>query len=299
MKKPLVSVIIPCYNYAEFIEKCIKSVVSQTYDNIEVIVINDGSTDDTDAIVTKLRQEFKIRYIKRENKGIIATRNEGVRLSKGDFLIQLDADDWLDNSFIEKTLTRAVKTGSDISYTQVHIFGRADFVTKYPDFKLEYLKHANYIHASALVRRSVFRHREYDSYLNDKGYEDWDLFLDACMDGAKAVLVDEPLLHYQKHSMPRSRSDKFENTRKESLATHHILSKQNAKHPGEMWYLSGYIALLKKQVDIDLYIAETESRLQKAQEEAEAYGARLRAIRSTAVYKAYLKLRHITKMISR
>lgn len=249
MKKPLVSVIIPCYNYAQYVEQAISSVFNQTYKNIEVIVINDGSTDDSHEVILKLQNKYKFIYIKQENQGIIATRNKGIDLAKGDYLIQLDADDWLDPRYVEETLEKSINHELDIVYTQVKVFGRVNFSSKYPEFNLEYLKHDNYIHASALVKREVFKNHRYDSYLNDKWYEDWDLFLDSCLDGARAGLCAETFLHYRKHSRSDSRSDDYDNKFKELLVRHHILNKQNSKHPDAMWYFSSYITMLKKYID--------------------------------------------------
>jgi len=90
---PKVSVIIPTYNYGQYIDKSIDSVLSQTYTDFEIIVIDDGSTDNTRTIVeTKYRD--KVKYIYQENRGAPAARNQGLREAKGDFIVFLDADDW-------------------------------------------------------------------------------------------------------------------------------------------------------------------------------------------------------------
>lgn len=245
---PLVSVIVTCYNYAEYVEEAIRSVQEQTYQNIELIVINDGSTDGSDQVIERLQKKYKFQYINKENEGIIKTRNQGVSLAKGNFQLQLDADDILESTYVEKCVSAAIRHGADIVYTQVRVFGRAEFESSHIDYDLEKLKHDNYIHATALVRSSVLPENPYDIYLNDKGNEDWDLFLGLCLDGAKAKLVNEPLLLYRKHEDMRSRSDKFEGTINEALVRHHIWSKQNAKHPEEFWYFSSQIDLLYKVI---------------------------------------------------
>lgn len=268
---PLVSIIIPCYNYADYVYQAIESVAEQTYKNTELIVINDGSTDGSDRVIRKAQKKYKFQYINKENEGIIKTRNLGVELAKGEFQLQLDADDILDRTYVEKCVTAAKEYGADIVYTQVHIFGRAEFDSQYIDYDLEKLKHDNYIHATSLVRSSVLPVAPYDSYLNDKGNEDWDLFLGLCLDGAVAKLVDEPLLNYRKHPELVSRSDIFGGTKKEILVRHHIWSKQNAKHPDQFWYFSSQINLLldiirayeefdRKEQEFKQAIAEVESQ---------------------------------------
>lgn len=275
MKNPLVSVIIPCYNYAAYVEEAIQSAINQTYKNIELIVINDGSTDNSDEIITKLQKKYNFIYHKQKNQGIVATRNKGISLAKGEYLVQLDADDWLDKTYIEETLRLAQKKSLDIVYTQAKVFGRVNFITNAPEFNIEYLKHEGYIHASALLKKKALTGHKYDVYLSDKGNEDWDLFLDMCLDGAKAGLVNKPLLNYRKHEGVISRADKFENTKKEILVRHHVLSKQNAKHPDKMWYFSPYINMLKSYID-NFEIAQKErQRAEVCEREARAMRAQL------------------------
>ncbi len=91
------SIVIPAYNYGHFLERAIRSVLDQGFDACEVIVINDGSTDATDDLMARILQEkdSRLRYVKRENKGVSAVRNLGVSLSRGEYVIFLDADDAL------------------------------------------------------------------------------------------------------------------------------------------------------------------------------------------------------------
>lgn len=87
-----VSVIIPCYNAEKFIAHTIQSVLNQTFDNLEVILINDGSTDDSEKIILSF-EDKRIKYIKKENSGVAATRNYGIDLAQGKYIAFLDADD--------------------------------------------------------------------------------------------------------------------------------------------------------------------------------------------------------------
>lgn len=244
MKMPLVSVVITSYNYAEYIEDAINSVQNQTYKNTEIIVIDDGSQDTTKEILEYYKDSEKIRIVSRENKGVIYTRNEGARLATGDFVMQLDADDTLDENYISHCMEKMTRENLDIVYTQAKVFGRVKYQTAFIDYNLEKLKHDNFIHAAALVRKSRLKQDPYDEYLDKLGNEDWDLFLDLCLDGARAGLLDEPLLHYRKHSDRKSRADSFEGLFNESLVRHHIWSKQNEKHPEQFSYFSSEIAML-------------------------------------------------------
>jgi glycosyltransferase involved in cell wall biosynthesis len=90
-RNPLVSVIVPCYNGAAFLEEALRSALAQTYPEVEVVVVDDGSTDSSPEIARR----FPVRYIRQENRGLCDARNRGIRESKGSYLIFLDADDRL------------------------------------------------------------------------------------------------------------------------------------------------------------------------------------------------------------
>src|SRR5215217_1494790 len=93
MKKlPLISVIIPCYNQAKYLGEAIESVLGQTYRNFEIIVVDDGSTDDTVEVAGSYGE---VECVEQENRGLAEARNAGVRASKGEYLVFLDADDRL------------------------------------------------------------------------------------------------------------------------------------------------------------------------------------------------------------
>ena len=97
----LVSIVIPCYNQAHFLKEAIESVLSQTYKNAEVIVVDDGSTDNTQLVCNSYNN---IKYVRVERVGLSAARNIGVQFSKGDFIIFLDADDYLYPGAVEINL---------------------------------------------------------------------------------------------------------------------------------------------------------------------------------------------------
>lgn len=98
-----VSVLIPVYNCEDYIERCINSILKQDYDNIEIIVINDGSTDNTWEVLKKLKSKnANILTINRENKGVCETRNEILGLATGEYVMFVDADDWIDDGYIKK-----------------------------------------------------------------------------------------------------------------------------------------------------------------------------------------------------
>lgn len=122
-----VSVIIPVYNCEYYIEKCIKSILFQSYKNIEVIIINDGSKDNTSQIVRKLIKEDKrIIYIEQENKGVSEARNKGINLASGEFIVFVDGDDTVECNYIELLVSKMINNNLDLvacGYTDISIYG--------------------------------------------------------------------------------------------------------------------------------------------------------------------------------
>lgn len=253
---PKVIIAILNHNYARFVGKAIESALEQTYANVDVIVIDDGSTDNSLDVISQYQNRVKLYT--QENKGVVASRNRILELAKDvDYLIQLDADDYLDKYYVEKMLGAATKAGGDIIYCQAAYFGRVNFVSMYPSYDLEKLKHENYIIPCALLRMQFVNEHvlRFDEYLSNIGYEDWDFMLGACLAGAIAVRVDEPLYHYRKHALTESRNDEQENDLyKLLLVRHHIWQKYNAIYPQEFSYFSAEIDLIYKMLrSIDQY----------------------------------------------
>ena len=120
------SVIIPVYNVEKYLNKCIDSILIQSYSNYEIILINDGSTDTSPDICLKyIKNNKKIRYITQENKGLSEARNSGLRVATGDYILFIDSDDFYDdNYFLEKLSNRLLSKKTDIlnfSYKKVDL----------------------------------------------------------------------------------------------------------------------------------------------------------------------------------
>ena len=99
---PLVSVIVPCFNSGNTISRTIDSVVKQTWKNIEIVIVNDGSTDQlTIEVLDLISSQKNIKIHSQTNKGLASARNYGIRISKGEFILPLDSDDWLDENAIK------------------------------------------------------------------------------------------------------------------------------------------------------------------------------------------------------
>ena len=112
MCKPLVSIIVPIYNTAEYLDECIRSVLSLTYQDVELILVNDGSTDDSGDICMRYADRSNIQYIVQENQGVSAARLRGVEEAGGEWLMFVDADDILPRDAVELLVSKT--EGSDI-----------------------------------------------------------------------------------------------------------------------------------------------------------------------------------------
>ncbi|MFA0332450.1 glycosyltransferase family 2 protein [Vibrio cyclitrophicus] len=114
----LVSIIVPAYNVELFIESCLKSILNQDYEKLEVIVINDGSTDSSLAIIREISKlDYRVRVLDSENSGVSSARNKGMAISRGEYLIFVDGDDYLSTDYISYMLNVIKETNSDFTFS--------------------------------------------------------------------------------------------------------------------------------------------------------------------------------------
>ena len=114
--EPLISVIIPIYNLEDYIDKCVGSIVRQTYQKLEIILVDDGSTDGSGRICDLWRErDGRIRVVHQPNRGVSAARNAGLDICKGEAIAFVDPDDWIESEMYEKLLSRMNRDNSDIA----------------------------------------------------------------------------------------------------------------------------------------------------------------------------------------
>ena len=120
--KPLVSIIIPVYNVEKYLDKCVASVVNQTYTNLEIILIDDGSPDNCPAICDAWKaRDPRINVIHQQNGGLSVARNEGLKLATGEFIGFVDSDDWIEPQMVELLLTALLETEADIAVCRYQV----------------------------------------------------------------------------------------------------------------------------------------------------------------------------------
>jgi glycosyltransferase involved in cell wall biosynthesis len=211
-RDPLVSVIVPCYNGAAFLEETLRSALAQSYPEVEVLVVDDGSTDSSPEIARR----FPVRYIGQPNRGLCEARNAGIRESKGDYLVFLDADDRLKPRAIEAGL-RALALRPDCAMTVGdHVFITAEGAYLANSTKgcpahshYEALLKSNFIEmiASVLFRRSIFDEvGGFDPTL--RVAEDYELYLRIAR--ARPICCHgEIVAEYRKHESNTSRNSEL------------------------------------------------------------------------------------------
>lgn len=111
----LISVVIPVYNVEQYIGKCLESILSQTYNNLEIIVVNDGATDGSGEIISQYTNDPRLKYIEQKNSGVSAARNAGINFATGDYIAFVDSDDYLELDMYEKLYDAIAKNCADMS----------------------------------------------------------------------------------------------------------------------------------------------------------------------------------------
>jgi len=115
VERELVSVVVPIYNVEEYLHRCIDSIIKQSYSKLEIILVNDGSTDMSGDICDRYKEiDKRVKVIYKDNGGALSARKEGTELATGSYILNLDSDDWIENNMIEDLLSLAIESGADM-----------------------------------------------------------------------------------------------------------------------------------------------------------------------------------------
>lgn len=186
--KPLISVIIPVYNQAGALKHALESIANQTIKNIEIIVINDGSTDGLDERIDDYKKIVEFYYHKQKKQGAPTARNKGFKLSKGEFVIFWDAD-IVGKSHMLQKMYDVLKLNKQASYSYSNFYFANGKKMHCGEFNKDLLKKQNYITTTSLIRREDFPGFDKDI----KRFQDWDLWLTMLDQGKVGICVPEYL----------------------------------------------------------------------------------------------------------
>jgi glycosyltransferase involved in cell wall biosynthesis len=199
-KIPLVSIIIPIYNYGIQFEKTLQSAFDSTYKNIEVVIVNDGSTDEYVKLkLESIKDHPNIKIIYQENQGPSSARNNGIKNSNGDLILPLDADDMIQPEYIQSCVN-ILKNNKNISpvYCDTHHIGETQGVESRPEWSIERLNNGPFIVNCSMFHRKAFEDcNGYDEEL--KGWEDYDLWIRMGLKGYSGKRIPKPLFIYFHH----------------------------------------------------------------------------------------------------
>lgn len=226
MKNPIITIGIPAYNAQEWISDSIESALKQVELNpgiVEVIVCNDGSTDNTKKII----KSYPVEIIDQTNRGLPGARNAIIMNAKGDYFLPLDADDILLDDCVSELLEYISKTDATIIGLSFKEFGISkNNVILHPNITLDMMKTANFLgYCSAIKMKELKKVGGYNARMT-YGWEDWDLWIDLLKKGHSVVTIPKPLWLYRV---------KTESMYTESLKHSEYLQNQIKLNHKEIW----------------------------------------------------------------
>ena len=194
-----VSVVIPCFNHGEFLSEAVASILDLKREDTELIVVNDGSTDEKTRREIGRLEAQGIRVIQQRNKGLAGARNAGIAASSGEYILPLDADNRVHGGYIEqgiKVLDANPRIG--VVYGDAQYIGMVSGRWHVGSFDRDRLLRWNYIDACAIYRRAVWdQNRGYDGTMPVQGLEDWDFWLGALEHGWEFAYLPEIVFDYR------------------------------------------------------------------------------------------------------
>ena len=201
MNLPSVSVVIPTYNYGRFLPTAIESVLAQTVAPLEIVVADDGSTDNTPDVAASYGD--KITYRRFDHQGVFSIRQAILACLRGNWFLNLDADDWIEPNFVECALRAVAQNAGDKRLAFIYAdrvdFGAYQRVQTAPEFDRELFKRGNFVPMNSLIRLEVARLFGFDPAFND-GWGDYDFFLTLAKNGYLGKRIGNSRIHCRVHA---------------------------------------------------------------------------------------------------
>ena len=201
----MVSIIVPIYNIEGYIRECVGSILAQTYPDFELILVDDGSPDNCGRICDEYAEkDVRIKVIHKENGGLTSARNAGLSVAKGDWIMHVDGDDWIEPDMIESLIEAAQITGSDMVFGDFMKYGPSAGYNKLPTWSSDKKKSmTNYIAYvmttiwGSIAKRSLYADHSLKSPDGISYCEDFHLIVRLCHFANKIVNVHRPFYHYR------------------------------------------------------------------------------------------------------
>lgn len=221
----MISIVIPCYNHEQYLEEAVLSVLKSSYEDLEIIIIDDGSTDGSRKIGEKLSREFhQISYYYQDNAGPSSARNNGISRAKGKYILPLDADDMISDNYIECAIQLLEhNTQLKVVYAEAIKFGAVNKKWKLKQYSLQNLALDNMIYVSAIYRKTDWERVKGYSESTDLVREDWEFWIKILKDGGDVIKLPFVGFYYRIHAGSRRKkmSKKMKNIEINYLNKHH------------------------------------------------------------------------------
>jgi glycosyltransferase involved in cell wall biosynthesis len=257
---PLVSIIMPTFNHAQFICESLDSVLSQEYSNWECIIVDDGSTDATKSTIERYLKDTRFQYYYKANEGAARAKNFAIDKSKGTYILPLDSDDIIANTYLIKAIGLLERNNNlEIVYCEATIFGAENKKWDIPAYDYKLLLIYNMIFNSAVFKRKNFK--KVGGYDNDNSLEDWDLWIKLLEAGGDVYQIPEILFYYRAH--------------KEGSVTNELQRKDSK-------YIASINAIFKNNIDTYLKVIGNPIELERER-------SALKQIIKSKEYKAAVK----------
>ncbi|MGV0939601.1 glycosyltransferase family 2 protein [Empedobacter sp. ULE_I140] len=230
MNQPLISVIVPCYNQSIYMDECLQSVLNQTYQNWECIIVNDGSPDNTEEVALRwVEKDTRFIYLKKENGGLSSARNAGIEKAKGEWIQFLDCDDKIDhNKFLDASIFFHT---NDILISNYQLFEEDKILNDYCVFIDEMISYETILFNwdlkfSIPIHCGLFRCNIISNFNEDlKAKEDWFFWLETLKTSPKIMMINKRQAYYRVHSesMTKDLSHMIQNELKACLRLYEII----------------------------------------------------------------------------
>ena len=233
MNSPLISIVLPVFNAEKYLAESIESILNQTYTNFELIIIDDGSTDNSFDIVTNFANEdSRIISITRENRGLVKTLNEGILIAKGEWIARMDSDDVCMPDRLQVQLDFLNRTKADLCGGWIRLLGtRTRRIRRYPmkddEIKLLLCFRTAFAHPSIIIRASLIKRYLYND--NVERAQDYELWTRLAMSDVKMTNVQSVVLKYRIHSDQISENSREQQVKARDLAQKNYINEKIAQ----------------------------------------------------------------------
>lgn len=194
---PPISIIVPCYNQAQYLDECLQSVLDQTWQDWECIIVNDGSSDNTQEIAEKwCRKDSRFSYLHKENGGVASARNLGLDHARFDWILPLDGDDRIGKQYLQLAVAK-IEEGYDLIYCNGAYFGSREGIIQYGDYSFPELLQYNMIFVSAVFNIKKAQNIRFD-ISPENSFEDWEFWINYLKNNDRKVIkLQETLFYYR------------------------------------------------------------------------------------------------------